>query len=35
MVTDTSLEDGTNILKHVCIQYEHVREYLQQSLHVT
>jgi len=30
MATDTPLEDGRNILKHVCIEYEHVREFSQQ-----
>lgn len=30
MATDTSLEDGTNILKHVCIEHKHVRKFLKQ-----
>jgi len=30
MVIDTSLEDGTNLLEHVCIEYEHVREFSKQ-----
>jgi hypothetical protein len=35
MATDTSLEDGTNIMKHICIEYENVREFSEQLLHVT
>jgi hypothetical protein len=35
MATDTSLEDGTNILKHVRMEHEHVRELSQQKLHLT
>jgi len=30
MVIDTSLEDGTNLLEHVCIEYEQVREFSKQ-----